>query len=201
MSLYSSVVHTQEHASSTLFTSSAADSTLTIGLRVLDNLKDATVQAQYALPSQMPWAQGVVSTTAHVGWGLANSTLFDGVLAYAQHLKGGSLLSASLSLGLQAHCSVIPSLDRPLFNLLPYLEMSLAITPKENLVLETSLCTATFFDYSGQCWAPALGFDAAYHFTKGLAVGVNAFVRFSDIHPETVIILSQEVGVYVVLQS
>lgn len=201
MSLYSSVVHTQEHASSTLFTSSAADSTLTIGLRVLDNLKDATVQAQYALPSQRPWAQGVVSTTAHVGWGLANSTLFDGVLAYAQHLKGGSLLSASLSLGLQAHCSVIPSLDRPLFNLLPYLRMSLSVAPIEKLALTTTLSTTTLFEYSGQCWAPVVGVDAAYRFSDAVLVGFNAFVRFSEIHPETVLVLSQEVGVYVTLQS
>lgn len=201
ISLSSNIVYDQAPTSVTLVTTSVDAVNLSLGLRVLNDLKDLSAQAQYVLPSQIPWAQGVVSTTAHIGWGLVNSTLFDVVLAYAQHLKAGSLVSASLSLGLQAHGSVIPSLDDPLLTLLPYVQLHLHITPMEKLVLDTSLSTTSFFDFSGQCWTPVVGLEAAYRITDSFTVGANAFLRFSDIHPETVLILSQEVGVYVVLQS
>jgi hypothetical protein len=201
LSLSSNILYENEPTSVTLVTTSIDSVQLSAGLRMLESLKDVTVQAHYALPSLISWTQGVASTTAHAGWGMAESMLLDWVFAYEQHFKGGSVASASISLGLQAHASLIPSLDEPLYNVLPYFQAKLSITPIEKLVVESSLGTTSFFDYSGQCWTPVVDIDVAYQINKAFAVGFNAFVRFSDIHPETVLILSQEVGVYVTMQN
>lgn len=201
VSLDSNVMYGNVLASSTLLTTSVDDLSLTIGLRVLEDLRDVTVQAAYALPSSLTLTRGAMEVAAHVGWGLADSSHMDGVLAYAQQLDVGTMVSANLALGIQAHASLIPSLEEPLFNLLPYLRLSLSVAPIDKLFLTTTLSTTTLFEYSAQCWAPVVGIDAAYRFTNAVLVGFSAFVRFSDIHPETVLILSQEVGVYVILQS
>ncbi len=201
VSLGSNVMYENEPASSTLLTTSVDDLSLTLGLRVLEDLRDVTVQATYAFSSPLTWTGGSMEAAAHVGWGLADSNLFDGVFAYAQQLDAGTMVSANLALGIQAHAALIPSMEEPLFNLLPYLRMSLSVAPIGKLALTTTLSTTTLFEYSGQCWAPVVGIDAAYRFTNAVLVGFSAYVRFSDIHPERVLILSQEAGVYVVLQS
>ena len=162
-------------------------------------MQDVTLQSSFILDEQNSWTKNALISYAHGSFGTASSYLFDVIIGYErQFFFQSENLEWNLSygLGVQGSMSVLPFIDKPLYNASPYLSANITCTSFDRLELSTHMSTNTMFTYACQLLSPITGVGIAWKFTDFLHIGGTYNLQFSDVYPESVIFFTKEVEIY-----
>lgn len=199
LALHNSIVATDATSWATVAGLQRGDEAFLFGYRNVPPLTDATVCWSHTLKGEKQWTSKQLLSTLHGSFGVAEATLLDLVLAYSRRFfLPTSILDweLSYSIGVQESMSIFPFIDKPLYNTSPHLGLKISCTALGAATLSAQISTNTLFTYVCQAWGPIVGVNLSWKICDALQIGTSYEVQFSDVYPESVILLRKEAGIY-----
>ena len=197
--LSSSIVATKATSLATVVGVEYQDRSFLLGYKQQPQMQDVALRSSFILAEQPSWTKNALISYAHGSFGTASAYLFDVIIGYErQFFFQGKNLAWDLSygLGVQGSMSVLPFIDKPLYNASPYLSAKITCTSFDRLELSAHMSTSTMFTYACQLLSPITGAGIAWKLTDSLHIGGTYDLQYSDVYPESVIFFTKEAEIY-----
>jgi hypothetical protein len=155
-----------------------------------------SLEADFPLASTRDWTSSRIRTLGQLALGREREAAVNASVGYSQTFQLGSA-ALCYDVGIQASATTVPDVPQLLYNFAPRYGLEASLEALERITISVGISSVSRYSFAIQAMSPMAQARLACDVTDHISVGFEYLMQFSDIFPETTIIIRQEATAYV----